>query len=294
MTDLTSLTLAEAREGLRKRAFSAFELAEAHLVAMEQARALNAYVLETPEQARAMARAADARLRSGDARPLEGLPLGIKDMFATRHVRTTACSHILDNFVPTYESTVSANLWRDGAVMLGKLNNDEFAMGSSNETSFFGPVISPWRRQPAALTGVVGIKPTYGRCSRWGIVAYASSLDQAGPFARDVRDAAILLRSMAGHDPKDTTCVDRPVLDYEVAIGQSIKGKKIGIAKEYRVAGMASEIDALWQQGAEWLKSAGAELIEVSLPHTKYALPAYYIVAPAEASSNLARYDGVR
>ena len=332
MTDLTSLTLAEAREGLRKRAFSAFELAEAHLVAMEQARALNAYVLETPEQARAMARAADARLRSGDARPLEGLPLGIKDMFATRHVRTTACSHILDNFVPTYESTVSANLWRDGAVMLGKLNNDEFAMGSSNETSFFGPVISPWRRkgantplvpggssggsaaavaanlclgatgtdtggsirQPAALTGVVGIKPTDGRCSRWGIVAYASSLDQAGPFARDVRDAAILLRSMAGHDPKDTTCVDRPVLDYEVAIGQSIKGKKIGIAKEYRVAGMASEIDALWQQGAEWLKSAGAELIEVSLPHTKYALPAYYIVAPAEASSNLARYDGVR
>src|SRR5262249_52096237 len=235
-----------------------------------------------------------------------------------KDVRTTACSHILDNFVPTYESTVSANLWRDGAVMLGKLNNDEFAMGSSNETSVFGPVISPWRRkganrplvpggssrgsaaavaanlclgatgtdtggsirQPAALTGVVGIKPTYGRCSRWGIVAYASSLDQAGPFARNVRDAAILLRSMAGHDPKDTTCVDRPVPDYEAAVGQSIKGKKIGIAKEYRVAGMASDIDGLWQQGTGWLKSAGAELIEVSLPHTKYALPAYYIVAP--------------
>jgi aspartyl-tRNA(Asn)/glutamyl-tRNA(Gln) amidotransferase subunit A len=299
---------------------------------MERSRALNAYVLETPERARAMAQAADARLRSGDARPLEGLALGVKDMFATKDVRTSACSHILDNFVPTYESTVSANLWRDGAVMLGKLNNDEFAMGSSNETSFFGPVTSPWRRkgantplvpggssggsaaavaanlclgatgtdtggsirQPAALTGVVGIKPTYGRCSRWGIVAYASSLDQAGPFARSVRDATILLRSMAGHDPKDTTCVDRPVPDYEAVLGQSIKGKKIGIAKEYRVEGMAPEIDKLWQQGADWLKSAGAELVDVSLPHTKYALPAYYIVAPAEASSNLARYDGVR
>jgi aspartyl-tRNA(Asn)/glutamyl-tRNA(Gln) amidotransferase subunit A len=332
MSDLTSLSLSEAREGLRKRAFSAVELAEAHLAAMEQARALNAYVLETPEQAYAMARAADARLQSGDARPLEGVPLGVKDMFATKDVRTTACSHILDNFIPTYESTVSANLWRDGAVLLGKLNNDEFAMGSSNETSFFGPVISPWRRrgantplvpggssggsaaavaanlclgatgtdtggsirQPAALSGVVGIKPTYGRCSRWGIVAYASSLDQAGPFARSVRDAAVLLRSMAGHDPKDTTCVDRPVPDYEAAIGRSIKGKRIGIAREYRVEGMAPEIDKLWQQGADWLKSAGAELVDVSLPHTKYALPAYYIVAPAEASSNLARYDGVR
>jgi aspartyl-tRNA(Asn)/glutamyl-tRNA(Gln) amidotransferase subunit A len=332
MTDLTSLTLAEAREGLRKREFSAVELAEAHLAAMERARALNAYVLETPERARAMAQAADARLRAGDARPLEGLALGIKEMFATKDVRTTACSRVLDNFVPTYESTVSANLWRDGAVVLGKLNNDEFAMGSSNETSFFGPVISPWRRkgantplvpggssggsaaavaanlclgatgtdtggsirQPAALSGVVGIKPTYGRCSRWGIVAYASSLDQAGPFARSVRDAAILLRSMAGHDAKDTTCVDRPVPDYEAAVGQSVKGKRIGIAKEYRVEGMAPEIDRLWRQGAEWLKSAGAELVDVSLPHTKYALPAYYIVAPAEASSNLARYDGVR
>src|SRR5438270_9278128 len=296
MTELTSLTLAEAREGLRKRAFSAFELTEAHLAAMEQARALNAYVLETPNEARAMARAADGRLQSGDAQPLEGIPIGVKDMFATKNVRTTACSHVLDNFVPTYESTVSANLWRDGAVLLGKLNNDEFAMGSSNETSFFGPVISPWRRagantplvpggssggssaavaanlclgatgtdtggsirQPAALTGVVGIKPTYGRCSRWGIVAYASSLDQAGPFARSVRDAAILLRSMAGHDAKDTTCVDRPVPDYEAAVGQSIKGKRIGVPKEYRVEGMAAEIDKMWQQGVAWVRAEGA------------------------------------
>jgi aspartyl-tRNA(Asn)/glutamyl-tRNA(Gln) amidotransferase subunit A len=332
MTELTSLTLADARDRLRKRELSAAELATAHLSAMERARALNAYVLETPEQALAMAKAADARLKSGDAGPLEGIALGVKDLFATKDVRTTAGSHILDNFVPTYESTVTANLWRDGAVMLGKLNNDEFAMGSSNETSFLGPVISPWRRkgantplvpggssggsaaavaaglclgatgtdtggsirQPAAFTGIVGIKPTYGRCSRWGIVAYASSLDQAGPFARTVRDAAILLASMAGHDPKDTTSVDRPVPDYEAAVGKSIKGMKIGIPKEYRVDGMAAEIDKLWEQGAQWLNAAGAELIEVSLPHTKYALPAYYIVAPAEASSNLARYDGVR
>jgi aspartyl-tRNA(Asn)/glutamyl-tRNA(Gln) amidotransferase subunit A len=332
MTDLTSLTLADARDRLRKKEFSATELAQAHLAAMERARALNAYVLETPEQALAMAKAADARLVSDDARPLEGIALGVKDLFATKGVRTTACSHILDNFVPTYESTVTGNLWRDGAVMLGKLNNDEFAMGSSNETSCFGRVISPWRRkgantplvpggssggsaaavaaglclgatgtdtggsirQPAALTGTVGIKPTYGRCSRWGIVAYASSLDQAGPFARTVRDAAILLASMAGHDPKDTTSVDRPVPDFEAAVGKSIKGKKIGIPKEYRVEGMAAEIDRLWGQGAKWLEAAGAEIVEVSLPHTKYALPAYYIVAPAEASSNLARYDGVR
>jgi aspartyl-tRNA(Asn)/glutamyl-tRNA(Gln) amidotransferase subunit A len=332
MTELTSLTLADARDRLRKRDLSAAELTQAHLAAMERARALNAYVLETPEQALAMAKAADARLKSDDARPLEGIALGVKDLFATKDVRTTAGSHILDNFVPPYESTVTANLWRDGAVMLGKLNNDEFAMGSSNETSFLGPVISPWRRrgantplvpggssggsaaavaaglclgatgtdtggsirQPAAFTGIVGIKPTYGRCSRWGIVAYASSLDQAGPFARTVRDAAILLASMAGHDPKDTTSVDRPVPDYEAAIGKSIKGMKIGIPKEYRVDGMAAEIDKLWEQGAQWLKAAGAEPVEVSLPHTKYALPAYYIVAPAEASSNLARYDGVR
>jgi aspartyl-tRNA(Asn)/glutamyl-tRNA(Gln) amidotransferase subunit A len=332
VTDLTSLTLADARDRLRRRDFSAAELAEAHLTAMEQARALNAYVLETPDRARAMAQAADARLATGDARPLEGLALGVKDMFATKDVRTTACSRILDNFLPAYESTVSANLWRDGAVMLGKLNNDEFAMGSSNESSFFGPAISPWRRrgantplvpggssggsaaavaaqlclgatgtdtggsirQPAAFTGIVGIKPTYGRCSRWGIVAFASSFDQAGPLARTVRDAAILLTSMAGHDPKDTTSVDLPVPDYETAVGRSIKGMKIGIPKEYRVEGMASEIEKLWERGAQWLASAGAEIVTVSLPHTKYALPAYYIVAPAEASSNLARYDGVR
>jgi aspartyl-tRNA(Asn)/glutamyl-tRNA(Gln) amidotransferase subunit A len=332
MTDLTSLTLSEARDGLRRKRFSATELAQAHLAAMEAARALNAYVLETPDQARAMAGAADARLAAGDARPLEGIPLGIKDLFATRDVRTTACSHILDGFTPTYESTVTANLWRDGAVMLGKLNNDEFAMGSSNESSCRGPVINPWRRrganealvpggssggsaaavaarlcigatatdtggsirQPAAFTGTVGIKPTYGRCSRWGIIAYASSLDQAGPIGRTVRDSAILLRSMAGHDPKDTTSVDRPVPDYEAAVGRSVKGLKIGVPKEYRVDGMAPEIETLWEQGVAWLKSAGAEMVEISLPHTKYALPAYYIVAPAEASSNLARYDGVR
>jgi len=332
MTDLTALTLSEAHNGLRAKQFSATELADAHLAAIDKARALNAFVLETPDIAREMAMAADVRLKAGNARQLEGLPLGVKDLFATRGVRTTACSHILDNFVPTYESTVTANLWRDGAVMLGKLNNDEFAMGSSNETSCFGPVVNPWRRkgsnvdlvpggssggsaaavaarlclgatatdtggsirQPAAFTGTVGIKPTYGRCSRWGIVAYASSLDQAGPIARTVRDAAILLRSMAGHDPKDTTSVNRPVPDYEAAVGKPVKGLKIGVPKEYRIEGMAPEIGRLWDEGIAWLKAAGAEPVEISLPHTKYALPAYYIVAPAEASSNLARYDGVR
>src|SRR5215475_5094065 len=315
MTELTSLTLGEARDGLRRKRFSALELADAHLAAMEAARALNAFVLETPDVARAMASAADAQLKAGDARPLEGIALGVKDLFATRDVRTTACSHILDNFVPTYESTVTAQLWRDGAVMLGKTNNDEFAMGSSNETSYFGPVKSPWRRrgtnaplvpggssggsaaavaanlclgatgtdtggsirQPAAFAGIVGIKPTYGRCSRWGIVAFASSLDQAGPFARTVADAAILLRSMAGHDPKDTTSVDREVPDYEAAVGASIKGTKIGIPKEYRVEGMGADIEALWQRGVAWLKESGAEIVDVSLPHTRYALPAYYI-----------------
>ena len=332
MTDLTSLTLSEARDRLRQREFSATELTDAHLAAIEGARSLNAYLLETADQARAMAKESDTRLQAGAARPLEGISLGVKDLFATRDVRTTACSHIIDNFVPTYKSTVTAQLWRDGAVMLGKLNNDEFAMGSSNETSCFGPVISPWRRegsntplvpggssggssaavaaqlclgatgtdtggsirQPAAFTGIVGIKPTYGRCSRWGIIAYASSLDQAGPMARTVRDTAILLSSMAGHDPKDTTSIDLPVPDYEAAVGKSIKGMKIGIPKEYRIDGLAAEIETLWSQGVEWLKAAGAEIVEVSLPHTKYALPAYYIVAPAEASSNLARYDGVR
>ena len=332
MTALTSLTLAEARDGLAEKSFTSLELADAHLKSMEEARALNAFVLETPEQARAMAREADSRIIKGDGAPLTGIPLGIKDLFATKGVRTTACSKILDSFVPTYESTVTAQLWRDGAVMLGKLNNDEFAMGSSNETSCFGPVANPWRRegfnttlvpggssggsasavaallcmgatatdtggsirQPAAFTATVGIKPTYGRCSRWGIVAFASSLDQAGPIARSVRDAAILLRSMAGHDPKDTTSVDRPVPNFETAVGKSIKGMKIGIPREYRLDGMPSEIEKLWSEGAAWLRAAGAELVEVSLPHTKYALPAYYIVAPAEASSNLARYDGVR
>src|ERR1700691_4205905 len=332
MTDLTALTLAQARDGLRAKQFSASELTDAHLVAIESARALNAFVLETPERARDMARASDARLAKGQGAPLEGLPLGIKDLFCTTDVRTTACSHILENFVPPYESTVTANLWRDGAVMLGKLNCDEFAMGSSNETSHFGPVVSPWRRrdadtklvpggssggsaaavaahlcvgatgtdtggsirQPAAFCGIVGLKPTYGRCSRWGIVAFASSLDQAGPFARTVRDCAILLRSMAGPDTKDTTCADLPVPDYEKAIGGSVKGMRIGIPKEYRAPGVAPEIGALWQQGIRWLQDAGAEISDVSLPHTKYALPAYYIVAPAEASSNLARYDGVR
>ncbi|MBI2712831.1 MAG: Asp-tRNA(Asn)/Glu-tRNA(Gln) amidotransferase subunit GatA [Rhizobiales bacterium] len=332
MSELTALTLATARDGLKKKDFSAVELADAHLVAIEKARALNAYVLETPERAHAMAKAADARIAAGKAGPLEGIPIAVKDLFATEGVRTTACSHILDNFVPTYESTVTSQLWRDGAVLLGKTNNDEFAMGSSNETSHFGPVTSPWRRkgsnvplvpggssggsaaavaahlclgatgtdtggsirQPAAFTGTVGIKPTYGRCSRWGIVAFASSLDQAGPFARTVRDAAILLRSMAGPDPKDTTSADLPVPDYEAAVGQSVKGLRIGIPKEYRLDGMPAEIEKIWQQGCDWLKAAGAELVSVSLPHTKYALPAYYIVAPAECSSNLARYDGVR
>jgi aspartyl-tRNA(Asn)/glutamyl-tRNA(Gln) amidotransferase subunit A len=332
MSDLTALTLAQARDGLRAKQFSAAELTDAHLAAMERARALNAFVLETPELARKMAGDSDARMAKGQGGALEGLPLGIKDLFCTDGVRTTACSHILENFVPPYESTVTSNLWRDGAVMLGKLNCDEFAMGSSNETSHFKPVVSPWRRrgadtklvpggssggsaaavaahlcvgatgtdtggsirQPAAFCGIVGLKPTYGRCSRWGIVAFASSLDQAGPFARTVRDCAILLRSMAGPDPKDTTCVDRPVPDYEKAIGASVKGMRIGIPKEYRVPGMAAEIEALWQQGVQWLKDAGAQTVDISLPMTKYALPAYYIVAPAEASSNLARYDGVR
>jgi aspartyl-tRNA(Asn)/glutamyl-tRNA(Gln) amidotransferase subunit A len=332
MTDLTNLTLAEARAALANKEFTAVELADAHLSAIERARALNAFVVETPDKARAMAAAADARIATGEARPLEGIPIAVKDMFCTAGVATSAGSHILDRFVPPYESTVTANLWRDGAVLIGKTNNDEFAMGSSNETSYHGPVISPWRRrganiqlvpggssggsaaavaaflapgatgtdtggsirQPAAFTGVVGLKPTYGRCSRWGIVAFASSLDQAGPFARSVRDAAILLTSMAGEDPKDTTSVERPVPDYEQAIGRSVRGMRIGIPKEYRVDGMPAEIEALWAKGADWLRAAGAEIVEVSLPHTKYALPAYYIVAPAEASSNLARYDGVR
>ncbi len=345
MTDLTSLTLAEARDQLKSRAISSLEIAKAHLEAMERAKALNAFVVTTPEKALEMAAASDARLAKGEGGPLEGLPIGVKDLYATEGVHTQACSHILDGFKPPYESTVTANLWRDGAVMLGKLNMDEFAMGSSNETSYYGPVASPWLppnwsreqaraalgdgkrgllspggssggssaavagrlclaatasdtggsiRQPAAFTGIVGIKPTYGRCSRWGMVAFASSLDQAGPLARTVRDAAIMLRSMAGPDPKDSTCSPAPVPDYEAAVGRSMKGLTIGVPKEYRLEGMNPEIEALWARGAEWLRAAGASVVDVSLPNTRHALPAYYIVAPAEASSNLARYDGVR
>ena len=330
--DLTALSIAEIRDGLAARSFSAVELTKAYLAAIEAARSLNAYIVETPERALSMAEASDARLAAGEQRPLEGVPIGVKDLFATEGVHTQAASNVLSAFKPTYESTVTANLWADGAVMLGKLNMDEFAMGSSNETSYYGPVTNPWRkegsnlplvpggssggsaaavaarlcagatatdtggsiRQPAAFTGTVGIKPTYGRCSRWGIVAFASSLDQAGPIARNVRDAAILLKSMASVDPKDTTSVDLPVGDYEASVGQSVKGLRIGIPREYRIEGMPAEIEALWQQGIDWLKAAGAEIVDISLPHTKYALPAYYIVAPAEASSNLARYDGVR
>src|SRR5438067_3987561 len=332
MTSLISLSIAQARDDLKSRRFSALELTEAYLAEMERARVLNAYIIETADKARGMAKASDARLAKGDGGPLEGVPLGIKDLFATFGVHTQAGSHILDGFKPTYESTVTSNLWRDGAVMLGKLNMDEFAMGSSNETSYYGNVINPWRRrgsnaslvpggssggsaaavaaricagatatdtggsirQPAAFTGTVGIKPTYGRCSRWGIVAFASSPDQAGPLARSVRDAAILLTSMAGHDPKDTTCVDRPVPDYEAAVGRYVRGMTIGLPQEYRVQGMAAEIERLWDEGRAWLEAAGAEVVQISLPHTRYALPAYYIVALAEASSNLARYDGVR
>ena len=330
--DPNELTLAEARDALRAKTLSARELTQAHLDAMARARALNAYLLETPERALAMAEASDDRIAAGDARPLEGLPLGIKDLFCTHGVATTAGSKILEGFEPHYESAVSANLWRDGAVMLGKLNLDEFAMGSSNETSAYGDVVSPWRRtgsdarlvpggssggsaaavaarlclgatatdtggsirQPAAFTGTVGIKPTYGRVSRWGTVAFASSLDQAGPIARTVRDCAILLGSMAGADARDTTCADLPVPDFEAAVARGVKGLTIGIPREYRVDGMPAEIQKLWDDGAAWLKSAGANIKDISLPHTSYALPAYYIVAPAEASSNLARYDGVR
>ncbi len=333
MSELTALSIAEARDKLKAKTITASELTDAYLAAIDAANeTINAYVSVTQDQARTMAKASDERLAKGEAGALEGIPLGIKDLFATKGVHTQACSHILDGFKPEYESTVTANLWADGAVMLGKLNMDEFAMGSSNETSFYGPVKNPWRangsntdlvpggssggsaaavaahlcagatatdtggsiRQPAAFTGTVGIKPTYGRVSRWGTVAFASSLDQAGPIARDVRDAAILLKSMASLDLKDTTSVDLPVPDYEAAIGRSVKGMKIGIPKEYRVDGMPDEIEKLWQQGIQYLKDAGAEIVDISLPHTKYALPAYYIVAPAEASSNLARYDGVR
>ncbi|MFM8819735.1 MAG: amidase, partial [Phenylobacterium sp.] len=332
MSGLTDLTLRAALDGLAAGTFSSEELTRAHIKAVEAARPLNAYILETPEKALEMARASDARRAAGEAGPLEGAPLGIKDLFCTDGTRTTAGSRILGDFTPTYESTVTSQLWRDGAVMLGKLNLDEFAMGSSNETSAFGPVVSPWRRagdaaaltpggssggsaaavaaglclgatatdtggsirQPAAFTGTVGIKPTYGRCSRWGVVAFASSLDQAGPIARTVEDAAILLKSMSGHDPKDSTSLDVEVPDFPSFVGRSVKGLRIGVPREYRVDGMPAEIEALWEQGIARLRDAGCEIVEVSLPHTRYALPAYYIVAPAEASSNLARYDGMR
>lgn len=333
MTDLTHLTIAQAREKLKAKEISAKEITSAYLSAIDSANEkFNAFVSVTHDKAMAMAEASDVKLAKGEGGDLEGIPLGIKDLFAVRDERMQASSHILDGFKPKYESTVTENLWNDGAIMLGKLNMDEFAMGSSNETSFDGPVVNPWRaegsdeklvpggssggsasavasfmcagatatdtggsiRQPAAFTGTVGIKPTYGRCSRWGVAAFASSLDQAGPIARDVRDCAIMLKSMASYDTKDSTSVDLPVPDYEAAIGASLKGKVIGIPREYRVDGMPAEIEALWQQGIEWMKDAGAEIRDISLPHTQYALPAYYIVAPAEASSNLARYDGVR
>jgi len=332
MSELTELSIAEARDGLAAGAFSAPELTRAHLEALEAARPLNIMVAETAERAQEMAAAAQKRIAAGDAGLLEGIPLAIKDLFCTEGVATTAGSHILDGFVPTYESTVTAQLWQAGAVMLGKANMDEFAMGSSNEHSHHGPVTSPWRRQgdnrplvpggssggsaaavaarvalgaigtdtggsirqPAAFCGIVGLKPTYGRCSRWGVVAFASSLDQAGPLTRTVRDNAIMLRAMSGFDPKDSTSAESPVPDFEAALTGDIRGLKIGVPQEYRVEGMPAEVEALWQQGIAWARDAGAEVREISLPHTKYALPAYYIVAPAEASSNLARYDGVR
>ena len=329
MTDITKLTVAETLDGLKNKKFTASELTSAYLKAMEDNRALNAYVLETPEQALAQAEIADENYAKGTNRALEGVPLGIKDLFCTKNIRSTACSHILDGFVPQYESTVTSKLFNDGAVCLGKLNMDEFAMGGSNETSFYGPVINPWQRerrlvaggssggsaaavasnicaaatgtdtggsirQPSAFCGVTGIKPTYGRCSRYGIMAFASSLDQAGPIAKDVRDCALLLKSMAGYDAKDSTSVNQAVPDFEKVLGRSVRGLKIGIPAEYRPAGLNDEIAACWDKGIEILKQAGAEIVNVSLPHTKYALAAYYIIAPAEASSNLARYDGLR
>ena len=334
MTDFSRLGVAAIRDGVADGAFKAVEVAEALNARVSAAKALNAFILETPEKAIDAAQAVDADRAAG--KPLgkmAGVPIGMKDLFCTEGVQTTAASHILEGFVPTYESTVSANLWKAGAGMLGKLNMDQFAMGSSNETSYFGNVVSPWRRndggkaalapggssggsssaiaarlcpaatgtdtggsirQPAAFVGISGIKPTYGRCSRWGVVAFASSLDQAGPMARDVRDCAIMLEAMAGFDPKDSTSLDLPVPAWEVGLNSDLKGKRIGIPKEYRLDGIDEDIAKMWDNGIAWLKDAGAEIVDISLPHTKYALPAYYIIAPAEASSNLARYDGVR
>ncbi|MBF7012110.1 Asp-tRNA(Asn)/Glu-tRNA(Gln) amidotransferase subunit GatA [Novosphingobium resinovorum] len=334
MTDITDLGVAAIRDGVAAGTFSAVEVAEAFNANVAAAQdALNAFIVATPDHAIAAAKAIDARRAAGEALgPMGGVPIGMKDLFATNGVQTTAASHILEGFVPQYESTVSQKLWDAGAGLLGKLNLDQFAMGSSNESSHFGSVVSPWRRpgsnapltaggssggssaaiaarlvpaatgtdtggsirQPAAYTGTTGIKPTYGRCSRWGVVAYASSLDQAGAMARDVTDCAIMLESMAGFDPKDATSLNLPVPDWTAALSGDLKGKKVGIPKEYRVEGMPAEIEAIWEQGIAWLKDAGAEVVEVSLPHTQYALATYYIIAPAEASSNLARYDGVR
>ena len=329
MTDLTKLTITEALKGLKEKKFSAVELTKEYLNKMESCRELNAYVLETPEKALEQAKAADEKYKNGTNGALEGIPLGIKDLFCTRGIRTTACSHILDGFVPPYESTVTQKLLDAGAVFLGKLNMDEFAMGGSNETSFYGPAVNPWSkdkklvaggssggsaaavaanicaaatgtdtggsiRQPSAFCGVTGIKPTYGRCSRYGIIAFASSLDQAGPIAKDVRDCAVLLKNMAGHDVRDSTSAKAEVPDFEKFVGMDVRGMKIGIPAEYRPDGLNAEIAAVWDRGIEMLKARGADIVDISLPHTKYALATYYIIAPAEASSNLARYDGLR
>ena len=335
MSKLTDLTITEALDGLAAKKFSAVELTDAHIKGMEKARGLNAFITETPELAQAQAKNSDARRASGKAGALDGIPLAMKDLYCTKDVRTTAASKILHNFVPTYESTVSQKLADAGSVMLGKVNLDEFAMGSSGITSHFGVTISPWSgsdpakaarklvpggsssgsaasvagrfamgatgtdtggsiRQPAAVTGIVGIKPTYGRCSRWGIIAFASSLDQAGPMTRTVADSALMLRVMAGFDEKDSTSVDMPVPDYTQAVGKSVKGMRIGIPREFHIEGINPEVDALWNKGKDMLRDAGAEIVDVSLPNAKHALPVYYIIAPAEASSNLARYDGVR
>jgi aspartyl-tRNA(Asn)/glutamyl-tRNA(Gln) amidotransferase subunit A len=332
MTDLTNMTMAEALKGLENKDFTSVEITQAHINAMEAAKHLNCFITETPELALEQAKASDARRASGDTGALDGVPIAMKDLFCTKGVRTTAASGILDNFIPEYESTVSQKLLDAGTISLGKANLDQFAMGSSNTTSKFGNVISPWKadgsnadlvpggssggsaaavaariamastgtdtggsiRQPAAFCGITGIKPTYGRCSRWGVVAFASSLDQAGAFGRTVEDSALLLKSMCGFDPKDSTSADLPVPDFAEACAQDIKGKKIGIPKEYRIDGIPDEISKLWDNGIAMLKDAGADIIDVSLPHTKYALPTYYVIAPAEASSNLARYDGVK
>ena len=331
MADLLSLSAVEARAALDAGEVSAPELTGAYLAAIEETGALNNYVAVTADKAMEMAEASQARIKAGEAGLIEGIPVGVKDLFCTAGVASTACSKILEGFTPTYESTVTANLWREGGVMLGKINCDEFAMGSANETSAFGPAVNPWQaadgadlvpggssggsasavaarsallatgtdtggsiRQPAAFCGVVGMKPTYGRCSRWGIVAFASSLDQAGPFSRSVADNALMMQAMASHDLKDSTSADTPLPDLMAALDKGVKGMKIGVPSEYVMDGMDSEVVALWEKGQAWLRDAGAELVEISLPHTKYALPAYYIIAPAEASSNLARYDGVR